>query len=61
MIIRQFEPNDIPKIQAFFDQMGAETTKFFNTNDVNRKNGIPVLRSAPIWRVALHQTLPLLY
>lgn len=37
MIIRQFEERDLPLINAFFDQMGSETTKFFNTNDVNRK------------------------
>ena len=37
MIIRQFEADDLPKIHAFFDQMGVESTKFFNTNDVNRK------------------------
>lgn len=36
MIIRQFEEKDLPIIHAFFDQMGAESTKFFNTNDVNR-------------------------
>ena len=36
MNIRPFEKSDISKIEAFFDQMGAETRKFFNTNDVNR-------------------------
>lgn len=36
MIIRQFEERDLPKIHAFFDQMGEESTKYFNTNDVNR-------------------------
>ena len=40
MIIRQFEAADLPKIQAFFDQMGEESTKFFNTNDVNRNFAI---------------------
>ena len=40
LIIRQFEANDLPKIHAFFDQMGVESTKFFNTNDVNRKFAI---------------------
>ena len=37
MIIRQFEERDLPIINAFFDQMGPESTKFFNTNEVNRK------------------------
>ena len=37
MIIRPFEAHDLPMIHAFFDQMGEESTKFFNTNDVNRK------------------------
>ena len=37
MIIRQFEERDISLINAFFDQMGPESTKFFNTNEVNRK------------------------
>ena len=37
LIIRQFEADDLPKIHAFFDQMGEESTKFFNTNDVNRQ------------------------
>ena len=36
MIIREFEERDLPKIHAFFDQMGEESTKFFNTNNVNR-------------------------
>ena len=40
MIIRQFEAADLPKIHAFFDQMGEESTKFFNTNDVNRNFAI---------------------
>ena len=37
MIIREFQATDISMIEDFFDQMGAETTRFFNTNDVNRK------------------------
>lgn len=36
MIIRNFEARDLPIIHAFFDQMGAESIRFFNTNDVNR-------------------------
>lgn len=37
MFIRQFQPNDLPMIHAFFDQMGSETTGYFNSNDINRK------------------------
>ena len=37
MIIREFQESDISMIEEFFDQMGTETIRFFNTNDVNRK------------------------
>ena len=37
MIIRKFKATDLPMIHRFFDQMGDETVKFFNTNEVNRK------------------------
>ena len=40
MKIREFLPADLPMIHEFFDQMGAETTKFFNGNDVNRNFAI---------------------
>ena len=43
LIIRQFEADDLPKIHAFFDQMGEESTKFFNTNDVNRQFAADIL------------------
>jgi ribosomal protein S18 acetylase RimI-like enzyme len=43
MNIRQFEAEDLPKIHAFFDQMGSESIKFFNTNDVNRKFAVKYL------------------
>ena len=36
MIIRKFLPNDLPMIHEFFDQMGEQSTTFFNQNDVNR-------------------------
>ena len=36
MIIREFLPNDLPMIHDFFDQMGEQSTTFFNQNDVNR-------------------------
>lgn len=37
MLIREFQESDISMIEEFFDQMGTETIRFFNTNDVNRK------------------------
>ena len=36
MKIREFLPADLPMIHGFFDQMGKESTTFFNQNDVNR-------------------------
>ena len=36
MKIREFLLADLPMIHGFFDQMGKESTTFFNQNDVNR-------------------------
>ena len=36
MKIREFQSVDLPMIHGFFDQMGEESTTFFNRNDVNR-------------------------
>jgi hypothetical protein len=35
-VIRPFEKGDRDMVNEFFDQMGPETTFFFNTNDCNR-------------------------
>ena len=36
MNIRKFEPQDLPIIHAFFDQMGPETVGLFNGDNLNR-------------------------
>jgi len=36
MIIREFLPADLPMIHGFFDQMGEQSTTFFNQHNVNR-------------------------
>jgi len=36
MMIREFLPADLPMIHSFFDQMGEQSTTFFNQHNVNR-------------------------
>ena len=43
MIIREFLPADLPMIHGFFDQMGEQSTTFFNQHDVNRNFAVKLV------------------